>query len=93
MKYLDPKNDLIFKRVFGEHKHLCMSLINSMLPLQKPIVSLEYTIEQLEAYYQRKIEAMTERGLISDALEKGRAIGLEKGEAIGLEKGRLVISI
>jgi len=27
--YLDPKNDLTFKRVFGEHKHLCMSLINS----------------------------------------------------------------
>ena len=21
-KYLDPKNDLTFKRVFGEHKHL-----------------------------------------------------------------------
>ena len=40
--YLDPKNDLTFKRVFGEHKHLCMSLINSMLPLEKPIVSLEY---------------------------------------------------
>ena len=40
--YLDPKNDLTFKRVFGEHKHLCMSLINSMLPLEKPVVSIEY---------------------------------------------------
>ena len=40
--YLDPKNDLAFKRVFGEHKHLCMSLINSMLPLEKPVVSIEY---------------------------------------------------
>ena len=29
--YLDPKNDLTFKRVFGEHKHLCMSLINSYM--------------------------------------------------------------
>jgi hypothetical protein len=38
--YLDPKNDLTFKRVFGEHKHLCMSLINSMLQLEKPIVAL-----------------------------------------------------
>ena len=36
--YLDPKNDLTFKRVFGEHKHLCMSLINSMLPLENPTV-------------------------------------------------------
>ena len=40
--YLDPKNDLTFKKVFGEHKHLCISLINSMLPLEKPIVSIEY---------------------------------------------------
>ena len=40
--YLDPKNDLTFKRVFGEHKHLCMSLINSLLPLDNPVVSLEY---------------------------------------------------
>ena len=45
--YLDPKNDLTFKRVFGEHKHLCMSLINSMLPLEKPIVSLEYNSGEL----------------------------------------------
>ena len=45
--YLDPKNDLTFKRVFGEHKHLCMSLINSMLPLQKPVVNLEYQSGEL----------------------------------------------
>ena len=45
--YLDPKNDLTFKRVFGEHKHLCMSLINSMLPLEKPIVSIEYKTGEL----------------------------------------------
>jgi conserved hypothetical protein (putative transposase or invertase) len=45
--YLDPKNDLTFKRVFGEHKHLCMSLINSMLPLKDPIVSIEYQTGEL----------------------------------------------
>ena len=45
--YLDPKNDLTFKRVFGEHKHLCMSLINSMLPLEKPIVGIEYQTGEL----------------------------------------------
>jgi predicted transposase/invertase (TIGR01784 family) len=45
--YLDPKNDLTFKRVFGEHKHLCMSLLNSMLPLSNPIVSIEYQTGQL----------------------------------------------
>ena len=45
--YLDPKNDLTFKRVFGEHKHLCMSLLNNMLPLDKPIVSIEYQTGEL----------------------------------------------
>ena len=45
--YLDPKNDLTFKRVFGEHKHLCISLINNMLPLKNPIVSIEYQTGEL----------------------------------------------
>ena len=33
MRYLDPKNDLTFKKVFGQHPDLCISLLNSMLPL------------------------------------------------------------
>ncbi|MDR0691729.1 MAG: Rpn family recombination-promoting nuclease/putative transposase, partial [Prevotellaceae bacterium] len=47
--YLDPKNDLIFKRIFGEHKHLCRSLLNSMLPLEpsQQIVELEYLTPEL----------------------------------------------
>ena len=42
--YLDPKSDLVFKRIFGEHKNLCISLLNSMLPLEddRRIVSIEY---------------------------------------------------
>jgi predicted transposase/invertase (TIGR01784 family) len=46
-RYLDPKNDLTFKRIFGGHKHLCMSLINNMLPLENPIVSIEYQTGEL----------------------------------------------
>ena len=46
-QYLDPKNDLTFKRVFGEHKHLCISLINSMVPFENPIVSIEYQTGEL----------------------------------------------
>lgn len=38
---LDPGNDLTFKRVFGEHKHLCISLLNSMLPLDRPVAGIE----------------------------------------------------
>ena len=45
--YLDPKNDLTFKRIFGEHKHLCISLINSMLPLERPVVNIEYLSGEL----------------------------------------------
>ena len=102
MTYLDPKNDLTFKCVFGEHKHLFLTEINeNTKEVSKDLLENEltcealgymeraaYTLEQLEAYDQRKIDAMTERGLISDAMEKGRAEGLEEGEAIGLEKGR-----
>ena len=53
-----------------------------------------YTKEQLEKYDNWKINAITERGIMSDALQKGKvigeAIGLEKGEAIGLEKGIVI---
>ncbi len=44
MKYLDPKNDLIFKKVFGEHPDILRSFLNSLLPLPEgqKIVDLEY---------------------------------------------------
>jgi predicted transposase/invertase (TIGR01784 family) len=44
MKYLDPRNDLIFKKVFGEHPDILRSFLNSMLPLPDgmEIVELEY---------------------------------------------------
>lgn len=34
MKYLDPKADLPFKKIFGEHKDLLISLVNALLPLE-----------------------------------------------------------
>ena len=42
-KYLNPKADLTFKLVFGEHKDLMMSLLNALLPLDPDgqITSLE----------------------------------------------------
>ena len=33
--YLDPKADLTFKKVFGEHKRLVKSLLNALLPLSE----------------------------------------------------------
>lgn len=44
MKYLNPKADLTFKRVFGEHPDLVMSLLNALLPLtpEQEITDIEY---------------------------------------------------
>ena len=44
MRYLDPKNDLVFKRIFGEHPLILRSFLNALLPLPEggQIVSLEY---------------------------------------------------
>lgn len=43
-KYLNPKADLTFKKVFGEHKNLVKSLLNSLLPLPEnmSIKEIEY---------------------------------------------------
>ena len=39
MRYLDPKNDLAFKKVFGQHPHLLKSFLNALLPNPKMMVS------------------------------------------------------
>ena len=43
-KYLDPKADLTFKKIFGQHPNLVMSLLNALLPLPDgmEIKSVEY---------------------------------------------------
>ena len=48
-KYLDPKADVTFKKVFGEHKNLVMSLLNALLPLDpgKQVESIEYQPSEL----------------------------------------------
>jgi len=43
-RYLDPKADVVFKKIFGDHPHLLMSFLNAVLPLpaDSPIVKLTY---------------------------------------------------
>ena len=36
MRYLDPKADLTFKKVFGGHIDLVISFLNAMLPFESP---------------------------------------------------------
>ena len=44
MRFLDPKNDLVFKKVFGEHPNILLSFLNSLMPLDdgQEILSIEY---------------------------------------------------
>ncbi len=49
MKYLDPKSDLTFKRVFGQHPQLLISFLNALLPLEEGriVQSIEYLPAEL----------------------------------------------
>ena len=48
-KYLNPKADLTFKKIFGEHEDLVMSLLNALLPLDegKQIEHVEYLTPEM----------------------------------------------
>ncbi len=46
-KYLDPKADLTFKKVFGEYENLTISFLNALLPLKKEIKSIKYLPSEL----------------------------------------------
>ena len=43
-RYLDPKADVTFKKIFGDHPKLLISFLNALLPLpsNSPIVTLTY---------------------------------------------------
>lgn len=47
MNIINTKSDQAFKIVFGEKPHLLISLLNNLLPLQHPIVSIEYLTPEI----------------------------------------------
>ena len=47
MAFLDPKRDSTFKYVFAEHPDVLIDMLNAILPLRVPIVSLEYLSPEL----------------------------------------------
>lgn len=49
MAYYDPRADIIFRKIFGEHKNLCISLLNALLPLKEDerIETIEYLPSEL----------------------------------------------
>ena len=54
-KYLNPKADLTFKKIFGEHPHLVISLLNALLPLKD-----DERVESIEYWPAEKIPRRTE---------------------------------
>ena len=48
-RYLDPKADIVFKKIFAEHPHLLISFLNAVLPLtpDQHILTLEYLPSEL----------------------------------------------
>ena len=98
MKYLDPKADLTFKKIFGIHPKRLISLLNALQSLNEDelIQQEQYllTTEELEisgftdaelwAYDKFWDSVSVERTLIDDSYQKGKEEGMEKG----MEKGR-----
>ena len=54
-KYLNPKADLTFKKIFGEHPNLVISLLNALLPLKE-----DERVESIEYWPAEKIPRWTE---------------------------------
>ena len=101
MKYLDPKADLTFKKIFGNHPARLISLLNALQSLSEEelIQQQQYlpTVEELEisgftdaelwAYDKFWDSVSVERTLIDDSYQKGMEKGKEEGIAEGLEMG------
>ena len=93
MKYLDPKADLTFKKIFGNHPDRLKNLLNTLQSLNEDelIQQQQYlsTTEELEisgftdaelrAYDKFWDSVSVERTLLDDRYQKG----MEKGRAEG----------
>ena len=98
MKYLDPKADLTFKKIFGNHPDRLKNLLNSLqllnedeliqqqqyLPTTEELEISGFTDAELRAYDKFWDSVSVERTLLDDRYQKGK----EEGIAEGMEKGR-----
>jgi flagellar biosynthesis/type III secretory pathway protein FliH len=102
MKYLDPKADLTFKKIFGNHPKRLISLLNTLqslnedeliqqqqyLPTTEELEISGFTDAELRAYDKFWDSVSVERTLLDDRYQKGMEEGMEKGRAEGIEEGR-----
>ena len=94
MKYLDPKADLTFKKIFGNHPARLISLLNALQSLSEEelIQQQQYlpTVEELEisgftdaelrAYDKFWDSVSVERTLLDDRYQKGKEEGKAEGK-------------
>ena len=102
MKYLDPKADLTFKKIFGNHPDRLKNLLNTLqslnedeliqqqqyLPTTEELEISGFTDAELRAYDKFWDSVSVERTLIDDSYQKGKEKGKEEGIAEGMEKGK-----
>ncbi len=101
MKYLDPKADLTFKKIFSNHPDRLKNLLNSLqllnedeliqqqqyLPTTEELEISGFTDAELRAYDKFWDSVSVERTLLDDRYQKGKEKGKEEGIAEGMEKG------
>ena len=92
MKYLDPKADLTFKKIFGNHPDRLRNLLyvlqspseDELIHLQQYLPSVEeleisgFTDAELRAYDKFWDSVSVERTLLDDRYQKGREEGREE---------------
>jgi len=92
MKYLDPKADLTFKKIFGNHPDRLRNLLyvlqspseDELIHLQQYLPSVEeleisgFTDAELRAYDKFWDSVSVERTLLDDRYQKGREAGMNQ---------------
>ena len=101
MKFLDPKADLTFKKIFGNHPDRLKNLLNTLqslneneliqqqqyLPTTEELEISGFSDAELRAYDKFWDSVSVERTLIDDSYQKGKEEGMEKGIAEGMKQG------
>ena len=92
MKYLDPKADLTFKKIFGNHPDRLKKLLNSLqslnedeliqqqqyLPTTEELEISGFTDAELRAYDKFWDSVSVERTLLDDRYQKGMEEGMNQ---------------
>ena len=92
MKYLDPKADLTFKKIFGNHPDRLKNLLNTLqslnedeliqqqqyLPTTEELEISGFTDAELRAYDKFWDSVSVERTLLDDRYQKGMEEGMSQ---------------